>query len=215
MRRMRMSADLPLLDNIRIAKPCPMAWEEMSTVGEGDRARFCGHCNLNVHNLSAMTRPEVDALLRKQEGRLCVGYFQSADGIVLMKETSLRIASRRPIVQGIRVMVSLTALIGSLIIARPASALPDGNQRRDRVQVAVRDTNVFDRPAKRTIGMVSIHRPIIVINAQRVEAEDTAVPSKTDKPDASAPKKGRPDPSAKIVEADKACHFIGAIGHFF
>jgi hypothetical protein len=197
MRRMRMSADLPLLDNIRIAKPCPMAWEEMSAVGEGDRIRFCGHCNLNVHNLSAMTRPELDALLRKREGRLCVGYFQTADGNVLTKEASLRITSRRPVAHGIRAMVSLTALIGSLIIAHPASALPDGNQRRDRVLVAVRDVNVFDRPAKRTIGMVSIHRPIIVINTQRAESEDTSAPSKADKPDANAPVSGQSGATTK------------------
>lgn len=211
-----MSADLPLMEKVRIAKPCPMAWKEMSTVGEGDRIRFCGHCNLNVHNLSAMTRPEVDALLNKQEGRLCVGYFHTADGTVLTKESGLQIiAGRKPVAQGMRAMVSLTVLIGSLIIARPASALPDGNQRRDRVQVSVRDVNVFDRPSKRTIGMVSIHRPITVINAQRVESEEASAPSKADKPDASAPKKGRPDPSAKIAETDKAHHCIGAIGHVF
>ena len=46
---------LDQLDNIRIATPCSMSWDDM----EGDGAvRHCSECKLNVHNLSEMTRDE-------------------------------------------------------------------------------------------------------------------------------------------------------------
>ncbi|MEP6848793.1 MAG: hypothetical protein ABI999_08040 [Acidobacteriota bacterium] len=69
------------LDNIRVASPCPADWNQMFG---NDRKRFCGQCKLNVYNLSDMTRAEAEALLLNSEGRrLCVRYYQRADGTVL------------------------------------------------------------------------------------------------------------------------------------
>ena len=62
---------LDVLQNVRIASPCPANWQGM--VGD-DRVRHCGECNLNVYNFSAMTRPEVEALLRKREGRVFLAW---------------------------------------------------------------------------------------------------------------------------------------------
>ncbi len=68
------------LNNIKIASPCSANWNEMY----GDnRKRFCSDCKLNVYNLSGMTRDEAEALVTSAEGRLCVRYFQRADGTVL------------------------------------------------------------------------------------------------------------------------------------
>ncbi len=68
------------LNNIKIASPCPADWNEMY----GDnRKRFCGDCKLNVYNLSGMTRDEAEALVTNAEGRLCVRYYQRADGTVI------------------------------------------------------------------------------------------------------------------------------------
>ena len=36
-----------------------------------DRIRFCGRCDLNVYNLTVMSREEIDALVRSRNGRLC------------------------------------------------------------------------------------------------------------------------------------------------
>ena len=68
------------LDNIRVASPCPANWNAMS--GDG-RKRFCGECKLHVYNLSGMTRYDAENLLRLSEGRLCVRYYQRADGTIL------------------------------------------------------------------------------------------------------------------------------------
>lgn len=68
------------LDNVKVAAPCPADWNRMS----GDeRTRFCAECQLNVYNLSAMTKPEAEKLLREREGRLCVRFYRRADGAIL------------------------------------------------------------------------------------------------------------------------------------
>ena len=68
------------LDNIRVAAPCKADWRFMFG---NDQVRFCGQCNLNVYNLSAMTRQEAEDLIRNVEGRLCVRYYQRADGKII------------------------------------------------------------------------------------------------------------------------------------
>src|SRR5580765_8057104 len=71
---------LPMLDAISIASPCSASWDDM--VGD-ERARFCGKCEKNVYNLSSLTRAEAEALLVEKEGKVCVRYYQRADGTVL------------------------------------------------------------------------------------------------------------------------------------
>ncbi len=71
------------LDNIKIASPCSADWNEM--IGDQSK-RFCGSCQLNVYNLSGMTRDEAEKLLIKAEGRLCVRFYKRADGTVLTKD---------------------------------------------------------------------------------------------------------------------------------
>jgi len=61
----------------RIAKPCPKKWDDMS--GDAKR-RFCEHCQLHVHNLSAMSGREREELVAKSEGRLCIAYELRGDG---------------------------------------------------------------------------------------------------------------------------------------
>lgn len=64
------------LDQIRV-NPCTQSWDSM--VGN-DQFRFCEHCNLAVHNLAGMTRKEVERLIAKSQGRLCVRYQRRPDG---------------------------------------------------------------------------------------------------------------------------------------
>jgi hypothetical protein len=78
-----MPSDHDLLQQIRIASPCSAAWDEMQ--GD-DRVRFCGHCQLNVYNLSAMSPQEAAAFVREKEGRLCVRFFAREDGTMLTED---------------------------------------------------------------------------------------------------------------------------------
>jgi len=74
-----MNADA-LLTNIRVASPCPARWADMT--GD-DRARFCAQCQKHVYNLSEMTAEDASDLIREKEGRLCIRFYQRADGTVL------------------------------------------------------------------------------------------------------------------------------------
>ena len=78
-----MTEQADLLGRVRIASPCNASWEGM----EGDgRVRFCRECNLNVYDLSELTRDEAEALVAATEGRLCARLYRRADGTVLTKD---------------------------------------------------------------------------------------------------------------------------------
>lgn len=76
-------ARLPVLDNIRVASPCPVEWKDMT--GD-DRIRACSACDKNVYNLSSMTRDEAEALIVERNGNLCVRYFQRKDGTIMLAD---------------------------------------------------------------------------------------------------------------------------------
>ena len=82
------------LDRVRIAAPCKADWQQM--IGT-DRVRFCGQCSLNVYNLSSMTKTEAESLIARTEGRLCVRFYQRADGSILTRNcpVGLRVIYRR------------------------------------------------------------------------------------------------------------------------
>src|SRR3982750_1775133 len=71
---------LSILDDLRIASPCPAAWSGMA--GD-DRVRFCGSCDRHVYNLSALSSDEALALLRETEGKLCLRIHRRRDGTVM------------------------------------------------------------------------------------------------------------------------------------
>jgi len=81
-----------VLESIRIAQPCSADWDDMS--GD-DRVRFCGKCEKNVYNLSAMSREEGEALVRDKEGRLCVRLYQRADGTVITNDCPVGVRRAR------------------------------------------------------------------------------------------------------------------------
>jgi hypothetical protein len=71
------------LNNLKVASPCSQDWNAM--LGD-DRKRYCGECKLNVFNLSGMSRQEAENLIMNAEGRLCVRFYQRADGSVLTED---------------------------------------------------------------------------------------------------------------------------------
>lgn len=74
---------LDLLDQITIAAPCSARWEDM----EGDdKSRHCDQCDLQVHNIAAMTRAEAESLIRSADGRLCARLYRRPDGTVLTED---------------------------------------------------------------------------------------------------------------------------------
>jgi hypothetical protein len=82
------------LKHVKIAAPCSADWGAMTG---NDRVRFCGQCNLNVYNLSDMTRREAESLIASSEGKLCARYYRRADGTVLTNDcpVGIRAMARR------------------------------------------------------------------------------------------------------------------------
>lgn len=60
---------LPLLSSVRVETPCNENWD---TMPGNERVRHCATCNHDVHDLSAMSPTEAEALLANTSGRLCV-----------------------------------------------------------------------------------------------------------------------------------------------
>ena len=80
-----------------IASPCHESWDAMS--GEASQ-RFCGVCQKDVHNLSAMRHDEAQALLREKAGQhLCVRYTAEADGTMRFRDLVPRASLTRKIVR--------------------------------------------------------------------------------------------------------------------
>ena len=71
------------LERVRVATPCHVSWDQM----QGDGAvRFCGQCQLNVYNLSEMTRAEAESFVEKREGRVCIRFYRRRDGKVITRD---------------------------------------------------------------------------------------------------------------------------------
>ncbi len=106
-----MNKSIVSIDNIKVASPCPAKWSEM----KGDtRLRLCSQCNLNVYNLSAMTRQEATAFVSKAEGRVCVKYYQRQDGTVITADclVGLKLIKQRMT----RIVSTVLASVMSLMI---------------------------------------------------------------------------------------------------
>jgi hypothetical protein len=89
-----MSKRSMLLDQVRVASPCPASWE---TMDGDDRVRFCSLCEKNVYNLSALNAAAAQALVEEHADDLCVRFYRRRDGTMLTADcpVGLRRARRR------------------------------------------------------------------------------------------------------------------------
>lgn len=95
------------LDNIRVASPCSSKWDEM--LGD-ERVRFCGKCELNVFNLSAMSRREAESSIARAEGRLCVRFYRRRDGSILTEDCPVGLRALKERASRIRSAVASSVL---------------------------------------------------------------------------------------------------------
>lgn len=161
------------LNSIRVASPCSADWNAMN----GDeRKRFCGECRLNVYNLSEMTRYDAEHLLRISEGRLCVRYYQRADGTILTKDCPVgwgRV-KKRVSVMAAAVFSLVVSLFGALFVVSLFSrrtvvmgrlAVPTPTPRIEPLMGAVAIPTPTPTPAptpKMIQGKMKVKRPLPV-----------------------------------------------------
>jgi Carboxypeptidase regulatory-like domain len=118
------------LDRLRVATPCPKAWDDM--VGDS-RVRFCDHCHLNVYNLAELTQKETQRLL-SSEGRLCGRLFRRADGTVLTKDCPVGLRALRK-----RISRRAAAVFATLL-GLSATVFAQHSKEKDSCQPQVRIT---------------------------------------------------------------------------
>src|SRR2546425_8718599 len=95
------------LANISVAAPCQADWDNM--IG-GDRVRFCSQCQLNVYNLSAMSKFEAESLIARTEGRLCVRFYRRKDGSILTDNCPVGLRALKRRASRIKTAVALSVL---------------------------------------------------------------------------------------------------------
>jgi len=131
------SRRLPVLDNLRVAAPCSVAWASMP----GDeRVRACAECQQHVYNLTAMTRDQAEALIRDKNGKLCVRYFQRADGTILLADCAVGVARRR------RRRLVIAGAVVSIAGAALYKLMPERPQPVAPVVVEIAKPHVFAAP---------------------------------------------------------------------
>jgi hypothetical protein len=151
------------LDHVRIAAPCKADWEQM--LGS-ERVRFCGQCNLNVYNLSSMTRSEAESLIARTEGRLCVRFYRRRDGSIITKDCPVGLrAIRRRLSNVTRAITSMAlGLFAGLSVHEAFSNTVFVPQRtmgamvRLAVDHAVRNPG-FDEPLRASLGQGELIKP--------------------------------------------------------
>jgi hypothetical protein len=108
------------VDEIRVASPCHARWNDM----DGDeRARFCGQCSKHVFNLSAMTRGQIETLVREKEGKFCGRFHRRADGTLLTADCPSR--RRRMRARLAKIGGALCALVLSVLGCSGRQANPN------------------------------------------------------------------------------------------
>ena len=195
-----MISDLRFLDRVQVASPCPASWDGMKPVDAEGAVRYCGECRLNVYNLSEMTAEQAEALLREHEGkRLCVAFFRRADGTVLTRDcpVGLKIARRKAVVRRARMVVSLSAAFGSLIVPSLASAAPNGKQTSRSKVNTTRPTTDASEP--RLMGAMVMPEKEL---ARRLAAKDAKTQGK--KGTKPSGKNTKPQPKTTVIKPAKA-----------
>ena len=108
------------LDRLRIATPCPISWDQMS----GDsRVRHCDHCQLNVYNISELSRSEAETLFATTEGRLCARLYRRNDGTIITRDCPIGL-------RAVRLRLSKTAAAVFAIIGTLSSVALGQNQSK-------------------------------------------------------------------------------------
>ena len=156
---------LTVLDDLRIATPCPASWEAM----RGDeRVRYCGLCSKHVYDMSGLTADESVKLVQKAEGHVCMRLYRRKDGTFLTADCPVGIRGRvrrrvnRMIAAAVLMSVAARAVIYAEEYAKwniPPMPLSPGATLGDWVGWAKDALGIRPAYCEVEAGMISISRP--------------------------------------------------------
>ncbi len=95
---------------------------------DGDeRKRFCGECGKHVYNLSAMAQGEAEKFADETQGRECVAYVRTDEGLMqspnFFERLILRIVGWRPGLATVLLAI-LPAALASCVSRTPTAGVP-------------------------------------------------------------------------------------------
>jgi hypothetical protein len=99
------------LQQLDVASPCYERWDDMK--GD-DRVRHCASCRLNVYNVRELTRAEVEELVTRTNGRLCIRLYRRWDGTVLTRDCPVGLQRAR--VRVATALLTAAAFVGVLLL---------------------------------------------------------------------------------------------------
>jgi hypothetical protein len=94
-----------------------------------DRTRYCAACSKHVYNVSDLTADEAVALIRENEGHLCVRLYRRKDGSVLTADCPVGIRS------SVRRRLIRLATAGVVVIAMLRSGIWLFAEARSRFEI--------------------------------------------------------------------------------
>lgn len=154
---MSRTLSLDVLDNLRVASPCSMTWNQLDRSGDaGDRIRHCGQCDLHVYNIANLSREETIDLIAGHAAsgeRLCAMLFRRVDGTLLMRDCPVGIAAMRRKALAVASRIAAGVLLG-VSVAFVTTVRSGGNRQPSVSSLEPLNTSVswLQRTAARLAG---------------------------------------------------------------
>lgn len=128
-----------ILDDVVIAAPCPVEWTDME--GDDERVRYCSRCELNVFNISEMSKRQAEAFLESNHENKCLRFFRRENGTLITKDYPIG----RRMLQGIH--QNLKALIVAfLAIFNGTTALAQSSDDSTNVSKTQNPKEIAPKP---------------------------------------------------------------------
>ena len=106
-----------------------------------DRVRHCGDCDQRVYDLSELTLIEAEALIVAKEGRMCVRFYERADGTMILRDCAIPRRSVASRIAGAAAVATLAGTLGCGPKPRPHAPAREpihaGNAFHDRTTMGV------------------------------------------------------------------------------
>jgi hypothetical protein len=149
-----------------------------------DRVRFCGHCQLNVYNISELSRAEAETLIASTEGRICARLYRRADGSVLTKDCPVGLrALRMRVAKRAAAVLAAVVSLSSAAFGQPVWSKQEKTARKSQTKIT-RTAAAADHAATSLSGTVLDSQGAVIpgarVSIKKAGAEDTMNATTTD-----------------------------------
>lgn len=132
---------------------CPARWNDMK--GD-DRVRACAACKKNVYNISKLKKQEAIELISKNEGDMCIRFYQRRDGTVITRDCTTilgmwRLRRKWNLLAMINAYFATTFGLTFMVLGPSVVTIFQGGMARaktiEEIEKALPDLKGYDEPA--------------------------------------------------------------------